>query len=171
MMRRIFLISVLVITIVLFTSVIALAPTRGSKKEPLPSSNFLVEIEGITSAQFTHVEGIGSETEVVEYREGGEANEVKVIPGLTRTTPIILKRILSDNEELWDWFESNRDDPVDTRGMSIIVLNRGREEQVRYNFVDCWPSAYYIEPLDSNPSDVAIEVIVIECDSMERASR
>jgi phage tail-like protein len=165
--RKLFFMLVVFNLIILMASTIAYSPVSGGK-DPLPSSNFIVEIDGITSSSFTHVEGVGSETEVVEYREGTETSTVRLIPGLTRAGPITLKRGLSDNTELWDWFEENRDNPVDRRAMSIIILDRGRSEQVRYNFLNCWPSEYYLEPLESNPSDVAIEVIVIQCESMER---
>ena len=168
-MRKIVVFLAILMMLIIVSTAIASAPS-GKKKHPLPSSNFVVEIDGIASSSFTHVEGVSSTTEVVEYREGTEQNIVRLFPGLTRYGPITLKRGLSDNSELWDWYESNIDDPVDTRAMSIIFLDRGRNEQVRYNFADCWPSDYYIEPLDSNPSGIAIEVIVIQCESMDRVS-
>jgi phage tail-like protein len=167
MMRKIFLMLVIITFAILMVSTLAYSPASG-KKDPLPSSNFLVEIDGITTASFIHVEGLDSETEVIEYRVGNEKNEINLVPGLTRVGPIILKRYLDDNNELWEWFEENRDDPVDRKSMSIVIMNRNREEQVRYNFQDCWPSEYYVEPLSSNPSDIAVEVIVIQCESMDR---
>jgi phage tail-like protein len=154
--------------LIIVSSTIVIAPS-GKKEFPLPSSNFVVEIDGIASASFTYVEGVSSTTEVVEYREGTEQNKVRLFPGLTRYGPITLKRGLSDNSELWDWYESNINDPVDTRSMSIVFMDRGHSEQVRYNFHECWPSEYYIEALESNPSNVAYEVIVIQCESMDLA--
>jgi phage tail-like protein len=167
MMRKIFLALVLMTTLILISSTLAFGPTS-PKKDPLPSENFIVEIDGITSASYTHVEGLDAKTEVIEYREGSEKNDVSLIPGLYRYGSITLKRGLSENTELWEWFEENRDDPVDRKAMSIIILDRGRNEKVRFNFQDCWPSQYYIEPLSSSPSDIAMEVLVIQCESMER---
>jgi phage tail-like protein len=167
MMRKIFLALIIVTTLILISSTLAFGPPT-PRKDPLPSESFLVEIDGITSSRFTHVEGLDAETEVVEYREGSDTNSVKLIPGLYRYGPITLKRGLSENTELWEWFEENRDDPVDRKAMSIIIFDRGRNEKVRFNFQDCWPSQYYIEPLSSSPSDIAMEVIVIQCESMER---
>ena len=168
MRKMVVFLAILTILIIVSTAV-ATAPSA-KKKYPLPSSNFIVEIDGIASSSFTHVEGVSGTTEVIEYREGNEQNTVRLFPGLTRYGPITLKRGLSDNSELWDWYESNIDEPVDARSMSIIFLDRCRNEQVRYIFAECWPSDYYIEPLDSNPSGIAIEVIVIQCESMDRVS-
>jgi phage tail-like protein len=170
MKRKRLILAFLIVSIFLLigSSSLAFAPVA-EKKDPLPSSNFIVEIDGIATASFIYVEGVGSNMEVVEYRAGNEQNEVHNMPGLSRAGPITLKRYLDDNNELWEWFKNNRDDTADYRSMSIVIMDRGRNEQVRYNFHDCWPSEYYIEPLESNPSDVAVEVIVIQCDSMERA--
>jgi phage tail-like protein len=154
--------------IILIATTIAYTPVSG-KKDPLPSSNFVVEIDGIATASFTSVEGVYSDLEVVEYRLGTEDSVVHKVPGNSRAGPLILKRPLDDNDELWDWFEENRDNPVDRRNMSVIVLDHGRSEQVRFNLKDCWPSEYYVEPLESNPSDVAIEVIVIQYEELIRA--
>jgi len=144
-MRKIIVFLAVLSMLILVSSTLAIAPSS-KKKYPLPSSNFVVEIDGIGSSSFTHLEGVSSTTEVVEYREGNEGNIVHLFPGLTRYGPIILKRGLSENSELWDWYESNIDKPVDTRSMSIIFLDRCWGEQVRYNFAECWPSDYYIEP-------------------------
>jgi phage tail-like protein len=168
MMRKIFLALVIITILILISSTLAFGPVTSRKDDPLPSESFLVEIDGIASTGFTHIEGLDAETEVVEYREGAESNSVRLIPGLYRYGPLILKRGLTENTELWEWFEENRDDPVDRKAMSVIFFDRGRNEKVRFNFKDCWPSEYYIEPISSSPSDIAIEVIVIQYESMER---
>ncbi len=169
MRRKILLVLLGLMTIIVISSSIALAPA-GGRKDPLPSQKFIVEIDGIASASFTHVEGVGSDMEVVEYREGNDPyNIVHLTPGLARAGPITLKRGLTENTELWDWFEKNRDESIDRRSMSIVILDHKHEEKARFNFHDCWPSEYYVEPLESSPSGVAIEVIVIQCEIMERA--
>ena len=165
--KSLFFLGIFLVVLICASS-IALAPA-GGKKDPLPSSNFIVEIEGITTSSFVYVEGIGSDLEVVEYRLGSEKNEVHLVPGLARAGPLTLKRYLDDNDELWKWFKATRDNAVSRKSMSVIITDRNREEQVRYNFHECWPSEYYLEPLESKPSDVALEVIVIQYESMERA--
>lgn len=167
--RRIIFAVLGVLIFLVSASSVALAPSGRGKPDPLPSSNFLVEIDGIASASYMSVEGVGSEVEVVEYRDATDPNSVFLIPGNYRSGPITLKRGLSENTELWDWYKSNLDNPVDRRSMSIVFMDHGRNEKARYNAHECWPSSYYIEPLVSNPSDVAIEVIVIQCESVERA--
>ncbi len=148
---------------------IAIAPTGGGKPDPLPSSNFIVEIDGIVSSSFISVEGLHGEIEVIEYRDASEPNRVNLLPGNARYGPIILRRGLTENDELWLWYESALESPVETKSMSIVFMDHGHQEKARYNAHECWPSEYYIEPLESNPSNVAIEVIVIQTELIERA--
>jgi phage tail-like protein len=148
---------------------ISIAPAGGGKPEPLPSSNFIVEIDGLASASYISVEGLHGEIEVVEYRDGIDPNRVRLLPGNARYGPIILRRGLTENTELWEWYESTLESPIETKSMSIVFMDHGHEEKARYNAHECWPSEYYIEPLESNPSNVAIEVIVIQTELIERA--
>lgn len=150
------------------SSSMALAP-GGGKPTPLPSSNFLVEIDGIASSSYISVEGVAGEVEVIEYRDGIDPNRVRLLPGNARYGPITLRRGLSDNTELWDWYKENLESPLVTRSMSIVFMDHGHNEKARYNAHECWVSDYYIEELESNPSNVAIEVIVIQTELIERA--
>ena len=154
-----------VLAFVLGTCTVALAVS----KNPMPSSNFVVEIDGIYSSSFASVEGVGSEIEVVEYREGSDTNEVMLKSGVVRIGPIILKRGVSENEELWNWFDNYTNDEPTKKCMSVILLDHTRTEKARYSFCGCWPSAYYVEPLESSPSNVAYEVLVVQCESMLRS--
>jgi phage tail-like protein len=156
-----------IIAFALVTSTVALS--LAGSKTPVPSSNFVVEIDGIVSSSFASVEGVGSEIEVVEYREGSDPNEVILKSGVVRTGPIILKRGVSENAELWAWFDEYTNEEPTKKCMSIVLLDHTRSEKARYNFCGCWPSAYYIEPLESSPSNVAYEVLVVQCETMDRA--
>jgi phage tail-like protein len=157
-----------VMVFVMASSSVVLAP-GGGPPVPLPSSNFIVEIDGIASSSYISVDGVHGRSEVIEYRDGTDPSRVRLLQGNTRYGPITLRRGLSDNTELWDWFRAYLDSPVETKSMSIVIMDHGHSEMARYNAHDCWPSEYYIEELESNPSNVAIEVIVIQTELIERA--
>ena len=157
-----------ILAFIVSSSSIALAPS-GGKPDPLPSSNFIVEIDGIASASYISVEGVHSKIEVIEYRDANDPNRINLMPGNAHYGPIILRRGLTENTELWDWYKSNLDNPVDRRSMSIVFMDHGHNEKARYNCHECWPSGYFFEPLESNPSGVAVEVIVIQTELIERA--
>jgi phage tail-like protein len=149
-------------------SSVAMAP-GGGPPAPLPSSNFIVEIDGITSSSYISVEGLSGEIEVIEYRDATDPNRVRLLPGNARYGPITLRRGLTDNTELWDWYRDNLESPFTTKSMSIVFMDHGHNELARYNAHECWISEYYIEELNSNPSGVAVEVVVIQTELIERA--
>ena len=69
--------------------------------DPFGSFNFVVEIEGITSAGFSECTGLDSESDVVEYREGSDDITVRKLPGLKKFSNVTLKRGVSTNTDLF----------------------------------------------------------------------
>ena len=63
----------------------------GQRVDPFRNFNFLVEIDGIAQASFTECSGLGSTTEVIENREGGDNTTVRKLPGKTSYSDITLK--------------------------------------------------------------------------------
>ena len=53
----------------------------GQRVDPFRNFNFLVELDGIAQASFTECSGLGSTTEVIENREGGDNVTVRKLPG------------------------------------------------------------------------------------------
>lgn len=167
-MNRKILFGILVISVfVLGTSTVALAISRN---DPALNTRFVVELDGIVCQSFTSIEGLGSELEVVEYRDGMDPEKVRLIAGSTYSGPITLRRGVTDSQELWEWFKSNRDSFPDRRNMAIILLDKQGYPQSRWEFWECWPSAYYVEPLESSPGNVAYEVLVIQYEHMNRVT-
>ena len=55
-------------------------PQTGLRVDPYLSFNFLVELDGIAQASFRECSGLGSTTEVIENREGGDNITVRKLP-------------------------------------------------------------------------------------------
>lgn len=152
----------------LFMAMTAQAPI-GGRTEPLPSRNFRVEIDGVVQASFSEVSGLGCQTEVIEYREGGDSGSVRYLPGLTRCGPVILKSGLTNSKELWNWYKSVMDGNVQRKSASIVVMDNSKVEQARYNLFECWPTMYAISPLDASSSGVLVEELDLAVERIERA--
>ncbi len=65
--------------------------------DPYKNFRFLLEIDGITQAGFSDCSGFGSNVEVVEYREGGDAATVRKLPGKNSYPDITLKWGVTDS--------------------------------------------------------------------------
>jgi len=143
------------------------APARS---DPYGQFNFLVEIDGIAVAQFAECTGLSTETDVIEYREGGEPSlGARKLAGLTRYAPIVLKRGVTKDKSLWNWRKSVTDGHVSRRNGAIILLDAGRNEVARWNFRAGWPSRWEGPYLRASSSEVAIEALEIVHEGLDWA--
>jgi phage tail-like protein len=106
------------------------------RDDPYKAFNFRVEIDGVALARFSEVSGLESETDVIEYRTGGESNTVRKLPGLTKHADIVLRRGITQDAELWNWRKTVEDGNVDRRNGSIVLLDDDRTEVLRWNFAN-----------------------------------
>ncbi len=134
--------------------------------DPLRNYNFILEIDGLESAGFSEVTGLSFETDVVTYRAGNALNEIK-LPGLTKVGDITLKRGLTRNLDLWDWYRTVLNGAVERRSAVIQILNDARETTLRFRLRDAWPRKYAGPVLNASGNDVAIEELVLVTERME----
>ena len=139
------------------------APTR---HDPLSAMNFLVEIGGIQVAAFTECSGLSSETDVIEYRQSGDTR-VRLIPGVTRFSRIVLKRGITIDRTLWEWRKRIVDGTIDRRNGSIVLLDASRKPIVRWTFVEGWPSKWEGPHLDGRSNEVAIETLELPHEGLD----
>ena len=141
-----------------------------TRKDPYRNCNFLVEIDGITQAGFTDCSGLGSTTDPVEYREGGDNTTPRKLPGQTKYTNISLKWGLTDSRELYDWYRKVVTGKPERRNGSIVVLDiDGLTEVVRWNFFNAWPSKMEGPSFSAKGNEVAIETLELAHEGIERA--
>jgi phage tail-like protein len=139
------------------------------RPNPYKNFRFLVEIDGITQAGFSDCSGFGSNVEVIEYREGGDAPTVRKLPGKASYPDIMLKWGISDSRDLYDWHLSAINGSIDRKNGSIIVLDDTGQEKVRWNFFSAWPSKYDGPDFSAKGNDVAIDSLTLSCERLERA--
>jgi phage tail-like protein len=130
------------------------------RHDPLAAFNFRVEIDGSAVAGFTECSGLESETDVIQYREGGDAR-IRLIPGQTTYSAITLKRGFVVDRSLWEWRQQVVTGQAFRRNVSIVLMNEARQEVARWNLADAWPSKWHGPDLNGRASDVAIETLEI----------
>jgi phage tail-like protein len=131
-----------------------------SRNDPYTGFNFRVEIDGINVAAFTEVSGLASETDVIDYREGGDSI-VRLLPGITTYRPIVLRRGITNDRSLWLWRKAVVDGQIDRRHGRIVLLDADGTEVARWTFRNGWPAKWEGPALNAQASDVAIESIEI----------
>jgi phage tail-like protein len=129
--------------------------------------NFKVEINGVTVAAFKNVEGLDSETEVVEFQDGDDI-VLRKRPGRTKYSNITLKRGYVNTDELWVWRKAVIDGHVERKAGSVILLDDAAGEIMRYNFYEAWPCKWKGFTLDGKGTDVNVEEIELAVEKIER---
>ena len=143
--------------------------SANARVDPLPRFSFLVEIEGIRRAGFMTVSGLEEETEVREYREGGDNTTVRKLAGLNSYSPIVLEQGSTYDVELWDWRQKIKRGGAqgNRKPISIIQQNEKGEEVKRWQIFDAWPSKYTAPEFDASSSDNAVESIEIQHEGLD----
>ena len=141
----------------------------GDRKDPYGGYNFLVEIDGITRAGFRECSGLDTSQDAGEYREGTDPLTVRKLPGLIKYSNISLKRGITDDAELWEWRKTAMDGRVGRKNMSIILMNDAREEKLRWNVKNCWPTKWEGPSFNATSGDVAVETLEIAHEGLVKA--
>ena len=141
----------------------------GQRVDPFRNFNFLVEIDGVAQASFSECTGLGSTTEVIENREGGDNATVRKLPGKTSYPDISLKWGLTASTELWDWRQQVIDGNIVRKNGSIVVFDQANSTEVaRWNFVRSWPTKWEGPALSAKGNDIAIDTLVLAHEGLTR---
>ncbi len=139
----------------------------GRGHDHIGNFNFRIEIEGLHSASFKAMDGLGSETEVITY--GGTVDQLqRKRPGRHKYTDVTFKRGYTNNPELWVWRKSVIEGVVDRKSGSIIICGDDGGEIMRYNFFEGWPTKWKGFQLDGKGTDTNIEELTITIERLER---
>ncbi|GFN30009.1 phage tail protein [Paenibacillus xylaniclasticus] len=132
----------------------------GARRDPLVGFRFLIELDGVIAGGFSEVHGIEAEIEMEEYREGGVNTYIHRLPRITRQSNLILKRGITDSDELYLWFKAASEGWLPKRREgSIILLDADGNEAWRWNFAGAYPVKWSGPELRADSSGVAIESI------------
>jgi len=142
------------------------------KKDALTTFQFALKTDGTgvgeTMGFFKSVSGLGSETEVVEYREGGASGIARKLVGVTKWSNIVLKRGFTGERALLAWrmqVERGQADQV-RRNLTLILLDKSNVEVSRWTLTNDWPSKLVIE-VDQGTGELQ-EVVEIAADVVTR---
>jgi phage tail-like protein len=139
----------------------------GDRKDPYRGFNFHIEIDGITVGSFSDVSGLSSDGDVVEYRNGDEAQlHVRKLMGLRKFSNITLKRGYTDNRELWNWRKNIVNGVADRRNGAIVLMNEERNPVLRWEFEGGWIHKIDGPTLNAKGNDVSIESAELVIESL-----
>jgi len=147
--------------------------------DPYKNFKFRVKWDGRYVAGITEVSGLTRHTEVIEWRNGGDASLTRRSPGLTRYDPITLKRGVTHDIAFEDWankvwhFGAGLGSEVSLKDfrkdIRLELMNEAGQLVLAYNIYRCWVSDYTAIPdLDANAPAVAIQSITLVHEGWDR---
>ena len=139
----------------------------GGKDPTAGGFSFLVDIPDVLTAKFKNVEGLESETEVIEFNDDTDPI-VRKRPGRTTYSNIVLKRGFVDLDDLWVWRKNIVEGIIETKDGSVTLLGNDGTEIVRYNFFEAWPCKWKVVVTDDEGSRTIIEEFELCIESIER---
>lgn len=132
---------------------------------PFTTFNFLVEItvdgvsEKVCSAAFSECEGLEISMQPKTIREGGNNGRPIHLSGPAAYGQLTLKRGMSTNFDLWDWFEK-----VLTPGnhglratADVIIQSAAQKPVAKFSLTGCMPVKLKAPALNAKEGQVAIE--------------
>jgi phage tail-like protein len=141
----------------------------GDRRDPLRNFRFRLEIDGITQAGFSEAVVPDKTIEIMDYREGNEPTTPRKLPGLTKYGNLSLKWGVTDSLELYNWHQQIVDGNIQRKNIAVVLINEKGDDQVRWQFVNAFPTKYDAPDLNAKGNDVAIETLEIVHEGMTKA--
>jgi phage tail-like protein len=154
-------------------------PANINRFDPYKTYRFLVYFAQSTTpvAAVSKVTGLKRSSEVIEYKEAGNAVILKGL-GRTKYEPVTLERGVTQDHDFETWANAAQllDHGAATTSLAnlrqeitITLLNEEAQPVLRWILHRCWVSEYQAIPdLDAGTNAVAIEHIKIENEGWER---
>ena len=145
--------------------------------DPYRNFMFRIKIDNVYVAGLSKCSALKKTTEMVEWREAGDAATTHKLPGKTKYDAITLTAGVSHDTTFEDWanlvnnFQGSAAMSLKKfrQNITIDVYNEADQKVLSYNVFRCWVSEYQALPdLDASANAVMIQTIKLENEGWER---
>ncbi len=133
--------------------------------DPLTTTLYKVELDGLGELVFTECSGLKSTTEVVEYAEGGENGYVHKFIGNTKSGNLVLKHGMGKGTRA---LYKLREAVIFSKQQStfdgaVVLLDDRHRERWRWPFTNAFISRWEGPVLKGQGNTIAVETLEIVC--------
>ncbi len=143
-------------------------PEKEHVAYPFTAFNFAVEIKvdgvamQVVDAAFSECDGLEMTMDVKTIREGGNNGRQIRLTGPLTFGQVTMKRGMTSNLELWDWFNLMLSDQSLRADAEVVIFaSDGETERARFQLSRCVPVKLKSPPLNAKDGAVAIEELQI----------
>lgn len=131
---------------------------------PFSAFNFAVEINraggggAMVAAAFSDCDGLELTQEAKTIREGGNNGQLIRLSGPVGYGTLTLKRGMTANFDLWEWFEQTLENPALRADTEVVLLAaNGNDVRARFLATRCLPVKLKAPGLSAKDGGIAVE--------------
>lgn len=143
---------------------------------PFTAFSFAVEIyrgedsAPLVNAAFAECDGLEMTHDVKTIREGGANDRQIRLNGTVSYGQLTLKRGMTENFDLWKWFQDSIADPRLRAGAEVVLLAAdGVSERARFQLSRCVPVKLKAPQLNAKDGQIAIEELQVAYETLQLA--
>ncbi len=128
------------------------------------AANFIVEVNMLTIGRFSEIDGLQMEIEVEEYNEGGVNDGPHRFPTRLTWPNITLKRGITNDNNLFDWFDAVAGQRFANRGVAgnrdsvaITLISTTGKRLRAWTLIKAYPVRWTGPTLSATEDAVAME--------------
>jgi phage tail-like protein len=135
---------------------------------PLPKFYFSVSLGTGGPVSFQEVDGLDSETQVIEYRHGDSNVFFPIkMPGLGRVGNVTMRKgIFVSDSAFWDWYNQIKMNTIQRTTVVINLLDQSGSPQRTWTLNNAWPTKITGTDLKSEGNEVAVESIEVAYETL-----
>lgn len=142
----------------------------GERSDPYRNFRFRVEIDGVEAGGFSEVSGLHHDIETEDYVEGGVNGYVHKLPKSVKHPNVVLKRGLTDADNLWKWQHSvgKKRAKIERKTINVILLDDQGQAKVTWRCLQAYPVKWGGPDLKGDANTIAIETLELAHCGIER---
>ncbi len=135
-----------------------MATSASSRRDldKLGENHFVLEISGLAIGAFREISGLQMEREILEYPEGGRNDVVHKLPGRVKYPNLVLKRGVTDQDELVRWFW-NAQTGLDLKDVIVKLVDPSTAIMRTWAFRQAYPVKWIGPTLNAGSDSAATE--------------
>ena len=135
---------------------------------PLPKFYFSCSFDDDASINFQEVDGLNSETQVIEYRHGNSPVFYPIkMPGLGRVGNVTMRKgIFVNDNKFWVWYSEIKLNTIKRKTVTINLLDETGNPKMVWTLNNAWPTKVTGTDLKSEGNEVAVESVEIAFETL-----
>ena len=136
---------------------------------PLPKFYFSVTLGSDDKVSFQEVDGLESETQVIEYRHGNSPVFAAIkMPGIQKVGNVTMRKgIFVNNNTFWDWYAEIKLNTITRRTVVVNLLDETGNPKMVWTLNNAFPTKVTGTDLKSEGNEVAVESVEIAYETLQ----